>query len=91
MSSPEPGLTITCAEVVELVTDYLEGTLDPAVREEVEAHLRLCEGCAIYLDQMTSTLRLLGQVPEESLSEIAKVELLAAFRDLRGRPAAGDT
>ena len=91
MSTPEPGLTITCAEVVELVTDYLEGSLDPSVRAEVDAHLRMCEGCGIYIEQMTSTLRMLGQVPEDSLSETAKVELLAAFRYLRGRPAADET
>lgn len=77
-----PGYTIRCDEVVELVTDYLEGHLDPATVAEVEAHLELCPGCAEYLDQMRQTLRTVGQVPLESLSETAKADLLAAFRDL---------
>jgi len=89
--APEPGLTIICAEVVELVTDYLEGVLDEEMTAEVEAHLALCEGCAAYLDQMRTTIRLLGHVPVDSLSPGTRDGLLAAFRDLRpppGEPAA---
>jgi predicted anti-sigma-YlaC factor YlaD len=81
--APEPGLTITCAEVVELVTDYLEGVLDEGMTAEVEAHLALCEGCAAYLDQMRTTITLLGHVPVDALSPGTRDGLLAAFRDLR--------
>jgi anti-sigma factor RsiW len=79
----EPGLTIRCDEVVELVTDYLEGALDAQTTAEFEAHLALCPGCADYLDQMRQTLRTVGSVPLDSLSESAKAALLAAFRDVR--------
>lgn len=81
---PAPGLTVSCQEVVELVTDYLEGELEPDLTAEVEAHLRLCAGCAQYLDQMRATIRALGHVPVTSLSEAAQAQLLEAFRDLRG-------
>jgi anti-sigma factor RsiW len=84
---PTPGLTVTCQEVVELVTDYLEGALDPEMTEEVTAHLGLCDGCAIYVEQIRTTIRVLGRVPVESLSEDAQDELVRAFRDLHG-PAA---
>ena len=83
-----PGLTIHCQEIVELVTDYLEGALDPDMIAEVEAHLQLCDGCDIYVEQMRATIRALGTVPLETLSETAQSELLQAFRNLRG-PAAG--
>jgi anti-sigma factor RsiW len=83
-----PGLTITCQEIVELVTDYLEGKLDPPTTAEVEAHLKHCDGCDIYIEQMRATIRTLGTVPVATLSETAQNELLRAFRDLRGRPAA---
>ena len=85
-----PGTTITCQEVVELVTDYLEGQLDRATRAEIEVHLSLCEGCATYLDQMRQTIRELGRVPVEGLSDRAQRDLLAAFRDYHGRPPGGD-
>ena len=78
--SPEPGMTITCQEVVELVTDYLEGTLDEPTRSEIEAHLALCPGCAEYLRQMRTTLEVVGHVPLDSLSGQARDDLLAAFR-----------
>ena len=76
----QPGLTIRCQELVELITDYLEDAVDDATRAEVEAHLRLCPGCASYLEQMHSTIRTLGHVPLETLSGEAKANLVAAFR-----------
>jgi anti-sigma factor RsiW len=83
-----PGMTVACQEIVELVTDYLEGALDPDMTAEVEAHLQLCDGCDTYVEQMRATIRELGAVPVETLSETAQSELLGAFRDLRGSPAA---
>jgi anti-sigma factor RsiW len=82
-----PGMTVHCQEIVELVTDYLEGVLDPNMAAEVEAHLELCDGCDIYVEQMRATIRALGKVPVSTLSEAAQAELTQAFRDLRG-PAA---
>ena len=81
----EPGLTIRCQQVVELVTDYLEGALDSATRTELEAHLALCPGCAEYVHQIRVTLRMVGHVPLDSLSPTSKAGLLAAFRDLPSR------
>jgi anti-sigma factor RsiW len=78
-------MTIRCQEVVEVITDYLEGELDEATRIELEAHLTLCEGCAEYLRQMRTTIQALGHVPLDSLSDTAKADLLAAFRDFPAR------
>ena len=65
---PTPGMTVHCQEIVELVTDYLEGTLDPDMTAEVEAHLQLCDGCDTYVKQIRATVHALGKVPVESLS-----------------------
>jgi anti-sigma factor RsiW len=75
-----PGMTITCQEVVELVTDYLEDELDDATTTELEAHLALCPGCQVYVQQMRLTIDELGHVPVDSLSEQAQSDLVAAFR-----------
>jgi len=82
MSANEPGMTITCQQVVELITDYLDDAIDPDLRHELEAHLALCPGCDEYLNQMRMTIQALGHVPVESLSTEAQSQLLAAFRDL---------
>ena len=74
----EPALT--CHEVVEIVTDYLEGALTPDVEERVEAHLALCDGCARYLEQMRETIRLTGMLTEDQIPDEQKRELLEAFR-----------
>jgi anti-sigma factor RsiW len=75
------GETLTCREFVELATDFLEGSLPEPDRERFEDHLALCPGCQAYMEQMRATLLALGQIPEESLSEAAREELLHAFGD----------
>ena len=72
---------MTCQELVELVTEYLEGSLEPAVRARFEEHLEACPQCRIYVEQMRETIGALGRIPPESLSTEAQEELLAAFRD----------
>ena len=70
-----------CRELVELITDYLEDRLSPVDRRRFEAHLATCEACTTYLEQFRQTIRVLGRLPEESLSSEARNALLTAFRD----------
>ena len=72
---------LTCKEVVEIVTDYLEGTLSPEDRERFDAHLRACEGCTSYVEQMRETIRLTGMLTEEQVPVEQRVRLRQAFRD----------
>lgn len=51
---------LTCPEIVELVTDYLEDRISPQLRRRFDVHLAQCEGCTAYLDQMRQLLRLAG-------------------------------
>ncbi len=78
-SSP-PG-PLTCAEFVELVTDYLEGALDPVTERRFEEHTEACPGCDTYLDQIRRTVREVGLLTPESLEPEARDRLLEAFRD----------
>lgn len=79
---------MTCAEFVELVTAYLEGTLPADQRVAFEEHLALCPGCETYLEQFQTTIDLLGELPEESLSSPAREQLLDAFGAWRRTPGA---
>ena len=74
----EPELT--CVELVELVTEYLEGTLDDAERARFEQHIRGCDGCSNYLEQMRTTIAVVGRLEVDDLSDKTTSELLAAFR-----------
>jgi anti-sigma factor RsiW len=76
---------MTCKELVELVTEYTEDALTPVDRARFDAHLAVCPGCRTYLDQMQSTIHSLGFLPEESLTADARDQLLAAFRQWKGR------
>jgi anti-sigma factor RsiW len=77
-----PGTEISCRELVELVTDYFDGRLSAPVRRRFEDHLELCPGCVTYLEQMRTTVRLIGRgEPLERRPEVAA--LLHAFRDFR--------
>jgi anti-sigma factor RsiW len=71
---------LTCRELVELVTDYLEGALPPDERDRFEEHLLGCRVCPTYVDQLRTTIRVLGRLSEDHLPEPARGSLLAAFR-----------
>ena len=71
---------VSCKELVELLTDYLEGTLSPQDKLRFEEHLALCAGCRIYLDQMRATIGVLGRLEEDSIPPQAKEDLLRVFR-----------
>jgi anti-sigma factor RsiW len=80
---------MTCQQFVELVTAYVEDQLPTDDRAAFEEHLHLCPGCDRYLDQFRTTISLLGQLPEESISPAARSRLLDAFagwRDREGEP-----
>ncbi len=81
---------LVCRELVELVTGYLEGALSRRDRKRFERHITGCDGCTAYLDQMRRTIEATGRLTEEQVSEDARRELLAAFRDWKasgGAPA----
>jgi anti-sigma factor RsiW len=71
---------MTCAELVELVTAFLDGALDPATERRFVEHLAICDGCETYVDQMRRTIDAVGQVEPESLSDETRDRLLEAFR-----------
>lgn len=72
---------LTCREVIDLLTDYVEDALPEQERRRVEAHLAICDGCTTYLEQMRETIRLTGMLTEEQIREAERHRLLAAFRD----------
>lgn len=72
---------LTCKELVELVTEYIEGTLPAAERARFEAHLPACSGCRTYLDQMRRTIRAMGRLTEATIPPPARDELLSIFRN----------
>jgi anti-sigma factor RsiW len=72
-----------CAEIVELVSDYLEGSLSKRQRARFEAHIAGCEHCHAYLDQMRLTIELSGRLDEDDLSDAMRSEFGEVFRRMR--------
>ena len=72
---------LTCRELVELVTSYLEDDLSENDRARFDRHLDLCPGCATYVEQFRETIRLSGGLREDDLEAEAREALLAQFRD----------
>jgi anti-sigma factor RsiW len=81
---------LTCRELVEIVTDYLEGALSPEDFARFERHLSVCEGCTIYVDQMRETIRLTGMLREDQIPENAREALLNAFRGWKSAASRDD-
>ena len=72
---------LSCQELVELVTDYLEGALPDDERTGLERHLDTCDGCRDYVEQMRTTIELTGGARPAPLTPEAEEALLASFRD----------
>jgi anti-sigma factor RsiW len=72
---------LSCRELVELVTDYLEGALSPEDRARFDEHLRVCDGCSAYVEQFRETIRLTGTLREDSIEPAARDALLEQFKD----------
>jgi predicted anti-sigma-YlaC factor YlaD len=72
---------ITCKELVEVVTDYLEGRMPAERRLLFEEHIAFCSWCQTYLDQMRETIRLTGMLTEDDLSPETRDTLLQVFRN----------
>jgi anti-sigma factor (TIGR02949 family) len=74
---------LSCQEVVELVTEYLDHAMPPEEASLFEQHINFCDGCQWYLDQMRTTIAAVGRIEEEDVPPEARDKLLAAFRDWR--------
>ena len=72
---------LSCQQVVELVTDYLENALLPEMQKRLEEHVAECPGCENYIEQMQLTINMLHQIARASVFPATKQELLQLFRD----------
>jgi anti-sigma factor RsiW len=78
-----PETVLTCAELVELVTDYLEGHLPESDRRRFDEHLATCEDCRAYVEQMRLTIATTERLSNPELSSGLERRLLDAFRGWR--------
>ena len=74
---------MNCIQLVELVTDYLEGSMPAEQRARFDEHIAGCDGCTTYLEQFLFTIRLTGMLTEEQIAPDARDTLLGVFRDWR--------
>lgn len=74
---------MNCIDLVELITEYLEGAMPPAARDHVDEHLAECEGCTAYLERCRITIRLTGNLTDEQIPPEAREALLGVFRHWR--------
>lgn len=80
---------LDCDELVELVTEFLDGALDDETERRVVGHLAGCDGCTTYVAQFRRTIAELGHLPAGHVAELpesARKSLLTAFRRHRGKP-----
>ena len=79
----EPGRSqreYACQEVVELVSDYLDGAMTPTQMTAFEVHLNFCDGCFTFLDQVRATAAVAGALPQDEVPDEVVLKLHEAFR-----------
>jgi anti-sigma factor RsiW len=72
-----------CRAAVDLMTDYLETALDDRLRRRFESHLASCRACTAYLDQMRTTIAVLGRLDIRRFDPDVRAELVAIYRAFR--------
>ena len=82
---PDSQDHISCQQVVDLVTEYLEGAMTVDDRSLFEQHVNFCDGCVWYVDQIKTAVATVGRVHEDDLPVEMRERLLIAFRDWRAR------
>lgn len=81
---------ISCAQVVELVSDYVEGRMSFAERMRFQFHLGICSHCRAYVRQMKVAVAALGRMPAEPPPPEVADALIATFRDWKAELRATD-
>jgi predicted anti-sigma-YlaC factor YlaD len=74
------GGEMSCQAFVEIASDHLEGALPPGERARLEEHVATCRDCGAYLDQLTTTVAILGRLGVAQVTPAAREHLLSAFR-----------
>jgi hypothetical protein len=72
---------VTCQEIVELVTDFLEHALDSETAAAFEEHINFCDGCEAYLGQVRTAIATVGAIDAEDVPSETRDQLMSAFRD----------
>ena len=75
----QPG-ELTCRQLAELVSDYIEGVLAPPLQEEIVAHLTGCSDCSAYVEQMRTTIAVMGEIGSNEIAPPVRAALLDLFR-----------
>jgi anti-sigma factor RsiW len=74
---------MACKELVEMLTEYLEGTLTKEDRHRLESHLTECPYCLDYVDQFRETIAATGELTLDSIAPERRAGVLEAFRGWR--------
>ncbi len=80
MRIPRHRGDLRCRRAVELVTDYLDGTLPVTQRRRLERHLAVCPHCSLYLAQIRATISAVGTVTPEDLDARTRADLIELYR-----------
>jgi len=84
MKAPLNPDDLACKDLVELLSDFIEGDLDPVLADGVTRHLATCIACVAYLDQLQEAIRLTGSLERADVPAPVMDALLDAFRHARG-------
>ena len=74
---------VTCREVAELLSDYLDDAIPAPDRARLDAHLAECNGCAAALEQLRETIRVSGTLTEAQVAQERLEPVRSVFRTWR--------
>ena len=85
-SSEQAAPDITCREVAEWTSAYLDEHVDDGSKVRMALHLATCAGCEAYVKQIASVRDVLGLLPESVAEPAQRDRLRQAFSARQNRP-----
>ena len=70
----------SCKQITDLVLDYLNDKLRPAVKRDFERHLRICPDCVHFLNTYKKTVSVTGTVRSEEIPAAVKDSIVGFLR-----------
>lgn len=70
---------VTCREIADRATDYLEERLPIFTRAKIELHLASCSGCHDYVTQISLVKDTMALLSKQSPSPIKRLRLRELF------------
>ena len=69
------GDGVNCRDLLDKLSEYIDGELDPRLCQEIERHMADCHPCLLFVDSLKKTITLYKYATSEPLPKEVHIRL----------------